>query len=148
MFTYNTEDFQKEIFERANNNPELALGLGHGLGHTLMYLEKDIQKEIFERAENEPEFAYGLGYGLGRSFKYLSKETNYEITVRCAATNIQLAIGFGSGIGSILFKYISKKEEQKILPSHAKSRCISVANIPRPPFQPSVINSAGATIRP
>jgi hypothetical protein len=58
------EEFQKELFDRAERNREIARGLGMGLGRIFKYLSTRFQKELFDRSKKISGFAYGLGFGL------------------------------------------------------------------------------------
>ena len=49
IFKLLDKDFQVKIFNQADQNVQLAIGLGYGLSHNLFILDEKLQTEIFRK---------------------------------------------------------------------------------------------------
>jgi hypothetical protein len=124
-------DSQLQIFSRAQENVEFAIGLGEGFGRIFVYLNKELREKILEDLGRDNEyyhnnsnnnngsgisgngFSRGIGIGLGKNFAYLRKIFEFRIFAQALA-NTQFAIGLGEGLGYV-FCYFDSELQNKIL---------------------------------
>jgi hypothetical protein len=113
VFTYLTNELQREVLQLASTNNGFAEGLGYGLGYVFSIQTHEFQKEIFQRAKENSHFRKGLGTGLGVAFQFLDRDSQLKLFAH-ARENVEFAIGLGEGFGYI-FAYLNKELRNKIL---------------------------------
>jgi hypothetical protein len=133
VFPFINKESQSELFAKAQDNVEFAIGLGEGFGHVFIYLKKELRNRILEDLDKESSsenddtgdtqdhnfrrnsdgFSRGLGIGLGKNFVYIRKKLGFRIFAK-ASVNFQFAVGLGEGLGYI-FSYLSDELQSKIM---------------------------------
>ena len=123
---------QSELFAKAQNNVEFAIGLGEGFGHIFVYLKNEVRDKMLEDLDKEGAtesdetgnkqdhnftrrgngFNRGLGMGLGKNYAYIRKGLEFRMFAK-ATINIQFAIGLGEGLGYV-FPYLSHELQERI----------------------------------
>ena len=48
VFPFIDKESQSELFAKAQNDVEFAIGLGEGFGHVFVYLKKEVRDKIFK----------------------------------------------------------------------------------------------------
>lgn len=85
------------VLYHAERNPQLATGLGMGLGYIYPSLKSGLQKEITLIAQKSLELIRGIGFGFGLALPLLPTEKSKQV-IELADKNSEIDIGFGMGM--------------------------------------------------
>lgn len=81
-----------------NSDPNLRRGIGAGIGKAYGYLSDGDRAEALRRAEGDVEFATGLGEGMGMAYSYLDAEQKKLAISYLGDSGFSRGLGYGLGL--------------------------------------------------
>ena len=112
QYTWSTRSAKErlEFLQQASGMPEMAKGLGAGIGLLFSYFEESISGggALHPFMKKDPTLRRGVGLGMGRSFKYLPQTSRVK-AFGMAESDADFAAGLGEGIGAV-YNYLDQAE--------------------------------------
>lgn len=115
------EEKLRKFLGQAGASPEIARGIGSGIGNLHPYFRVEVDSgNSFRYLFNtktitaaDPYLRRGIGIGMGRAYKYLSKDTLMN-AFHIAQIDLEFAAGFGQGIGTV-YSYLEGAQKEHVL---------------------------------
>lgn len=107
-------DMEKDIRSRRF----YQIGLGHGIGRTIMHLTPNERNRIFRAARTNNQFERNLGEGMGWEMMKMPASV-HKIMFRYAKKSLIFSRGFGLGVGMTLPHLSSRIKKEMFLQAEA-----------------------------
>lgn len=116
LWSNSDKDEKEQFLGQVLNNPEMAKGLGAGIGFLHFFFRTELDEMSSRLSNKDSNFRIGLGAGIGKAYRYLTEEARAEV-FRMAETDVMFSTGLGEGVGSI-YGFLEKSQKDVIM-AHA-----------------------------